>query len=201
MLETITWEPLFREWPGTIEDKEDPGDIASVDCGTRSSTALEFGTDRAQFTCAHARADVDVDTAGRRPLSKAELARLVLYVAYWGHTCDCFRGYWQYLYGAKKKFCRAAAIEAWAWLQDRIGCWNVYPGWFERVPQGEDGRRRGEVVDDGLCSDPRGAKRMLRAWRSVTKAQWERSIVGDMRPSYPIYTLAEYLATDDAIWA
>lgn len=192
--DTITWEPLFREWPGTIEDKQDPGDLASVDCGTRSSTALEFGTDQARFTCAHMRADVDVDTAGRRPLSKPELARLVLYVAYLGHTCDCFRGYWQYLYGAKKKFCRAAAIATWRWLERRVGCWNVYPGWFERVPHGEDGRLRGEVVDDGLCSDPRVAQRMLRAWRGATKAQWERSVVGDMRTDYPIYTLAEFLA-------
>ena len=91
----------------------------------------------------------------------------------------------------------AAAIETWRWLEDRIGCWNVYPGWFERVPQGEDHRGRGEVVNDGLCSDPRGAKRLLHAWRSATKAQWERSIVGGTRTDYPVYSLDEYLALDD----
>jgi hypothetical protein len=197
MPETITWDPLFRQWPGTVEAKQDPGDIASVDCGTRSSTALEFGTDQARFTCAHMRVDVDLDTAGGRPLSEAERARLVLYLPYQAHTCDCFRGYWEYLYGAKKKFCRAAAIATWRWLERRIGCWNVYPGWFERVPQDEDGRLRGEVVDDGLCLDPRTAKRMLRAWRRATKAQWARSVVGGTRTGYPIYSLAEYLALDD----
>jgi hypothetical protein len=197
MPKTITWKPLFREWPGSIEAKQDPGDIASVDCGTRSSTALEFGEDKAQFTCAHARVDVDVDTGDGPPLSKPELARLVLYLAYAGHTCDCFRGYWKYLYGDKKTFCRAAAIATWRWLERRIGCWNVYPGWFERAPQGEDHRLRGEVVDDGLCSDPRAARRLLRAWRSATKAQWEASIVAGARTDYPVYTLDEYLALDD----
>jgi hypothetical protein len=197
MPKTITWEPIFRQWPGDIESKRDPGDLASVDCGTRSRTVLERGTDKAHFTCAHARVTVDVDTGDGPPLSDRELVRLVLYFAYQGHTCDCFRARWEDAYGGKK-FCRAAAIATWRWLERRIGCWNVYPGWFERAPQGEDCRFRGEVVDDGLCSDPREAKRLLRAWRSATKAQWEKSIVAGMRTDYPVYTLDEYLALDDA---
>lgn len=197
MPEMITWKPLFRQWPGSIDAKRDPGDLASVDCGTRSRVTVECGTDKARFSCAHMRVTVDVDTGDGPPLSVRDLNCLVLYLAYQGHICDCFRAAWKELHGGRK-FCRAVAIETWAWLEERIGCWNVYPGWFERVPQGEDHRSRDEVVDDGLCSDPRGARRMLRAWRNATKALRERSIIAGSRTDYPIYTLAEYLALDDA---
>jgi hypothetical protein len=197
MPETITWEPIFRQWPGTVEAKRDPGDIALVDCGTRSRTTVERGVDKARFSCAHLRVTVDVETGDGPPLSDRELTRLVLYLAWAGHTCDCFRACWEDMVGGRK-FCRAAAIATWRWLERRIGCFNVYPGWFERVPQGEDCRLQGEVVDDGLCSDPRAAQRQLGAWRRATKAQRERSIVGGTRTDYPIYALDEYLALDDA---
>jgi hypothetical protein len=197
MPETITWEPLFRQWPGTVEAKRDPGDIASVDCGTRSRTVVERGTDKARFTCAHLRVTVDVETGDGPPLADRDLVRLTLYLAWAGHTCDCFRACWEDMVGGRK-FGRAAAIATWRWLERRIGCFNVYPMWFERIPQGEDCRLRGEVVDDGLCSDPRGAQRLLRAWRRATKAQWARSVVGGTRTDYPVYTFDEYLGLDDA---
>jgi hypothetical protein len=197
MPQSITWEPLFRQWPGAIEARQDPGDIASADCGTRSRTVLECGADKAQFSCAHLRVTVDVDTGDRPPLSERDLARLALYLAYQGHTCDCFRAAWRKLTGGKK-FCRAAAIEAWSWLEDRVGCWNVYPMWFERVPHGEEYRGRGEVVHDGLSPDPSWVRRLLRAWRNATKAQRERSIVGGTLTGYPVYTLDEFLALDDS---
>jgi hypothetical protein len=93
---------------------------------------------------------VGVDTHGRPPLTRPDLMRLTLWLAYYGNTCDCFRSVWRRLFG--EKFSRLPAIRTYGWLTEKLGDVTIDPLWEERVgpPPASEWSWRGEVVDDGM---------------------------------------------------
>jgi hypothetical protein len=159
-VDAITWKPAQRQWPGNVDFLRDPGDIASIDYGIRSRRpTLVMSSRWARFTCAHARVTVDVDIEGRSPLSRQSLTLLVLWLAYQGNTCPCFRAKWWRI-DPRGKFCRAAAIETWRQIVSPLGIDHISPTWEERVGgPAEDEEYRdwgGEIVYDGLFLDLKG---------------------------------------------
>jgi hypothetical protein len=161
-VDKITWKPkTWPKWPGNLRLRRDPGDIASVDCGIRSRrTSLITSTNWARFTCAHARVTVHVDMGERRILTPKSLSLLVLWLTYHGNTCPCFRARWRRL-DPDGKFCRAAAIKMWRWIERTIGHENVHPTWEERVGAPADDEEwrdwGGECVDDGFMQSSKYA--------------------------------------------
>jgi len=106
------WTISKRDWPGSLRLRRDPGDSASIDCGTRSRTSLISRTNWARFVCAHGRVTVTVSMGERPALEPQALARLILYLASLTNTCDCFRARWKRLNNGEK-FSRVTAIRMW----------------------------------------------------------------------------------------
>jgi hypothetical protein len=204
---TITWTNITNtkwgpRWPGSLICRRDPGDIISFDRGHRSPTTLDLGdSHRAVFTCSHIRLTIRIGGRTNEPLTKRELARLVLYVCSVGNTCDCFKADWLRLFD--EHFCRAAAIETWRWLERTVGHQAVLPCWEKRDPPGREWRVRAVAINDGLfrgmkgravprfprCHDGNGTR---------TDAHQRADRIGaDQRPRYPMVSLKKYLATED----
>lgn len=160
----IDWQLVGPcEWPEDLEFVRDPGDVASVDCGLRSHTQLQLFLESAQFTCAHAQTTVYQKNGSQVRLTMNDLTRIVLFAAYLRHDCDCFRARWKHM-DPKGKFCRAAAIETWRWIERTVGHQNIMPCWSTRTPAGPGWQGNGEVVDDGMC--PGSSKKAVpRQWR------------------------------------
>jgi hypothetical protein len=152
--DTIEWEPkTWPKWPCDLEFLRDPGDIARVDFGKRSKTTLRLYERDAEFICAHMRTRVWIKDRVKTPVTERDLTRLVLYLAYVGRECDCFRARWKYL-DPGGKFCRTAAKETWHWIERTIGHQAIFASWATRDPIGPEFRTDGEVVSDGPFFDP-----------------------------------------------
>jgi len=169
----IDWQPnTMISWPGNLKLRRDPGDIVSVDCGTRSRTTLWSSEVGAEFVCAHARTRVCLRSGFNVRVSKGAWARLVLFCASLGYTCHCFRARWARL-DPRGKFCRDAAIRTWRWIERGPGHQAFFVSWEVRDPIGPEFRWRGEVVEDGLCRGigvTTGAPRLPR-WRDAQRTR------------------------------